>query len=343
MRVLADRVEGSKIFTALDLRWGYHNVRIKEGHEWKAAFAAPMGLYEPLVMLFGLTNSPSTFQRMMDSILRGTKHFTIVYLDDILIYSKTLHEHRTHVKEVLTRLRDNDLFAKPEKCVFETDTLKYLGTWIEKGTLRMDEGKVDAIKNWPVPKRVKDVRSFLGFANFYRHFITGFTKWSRILTHLTKDNVKWEWTPREQAAFESLKEAFTSAPVLIIPDEEKQFILETDASDFAIGAILSQEGEDGKIHPIAYYSTCMDDPERNYKIFDKEMLAVVKSLKKWRHLLQGTKHPVKIYSDHKNLTYFKHPQDLSPRQSRWFAKLLQFKFELIHQPVAKSARSDALS
>ena len=343
MRTLTERLEGARIFTALDLRWGYHNVRIKEGDEWKAAFSTPMGLYEPTVMLFGLSNSPATFQRMMDEILRGTEHFAVVYLDDILIYSRNLQEHREHVKEILQRLRENDLFAKPEKCVFETDTLEYLGTWIEKGHLRMDKDKVEAIIAWPTPRRVKDVRSFLGFANFYRHFIKGFTNYSRVLTNLTKKTQKWKWSSKEEEAFNHLKKSFTQAPVLIIPDENKQFHLETDASDYGIGAVLSQEGEDGKIHPVAFLSTRMDEAERNYEIYDKEMLAVIKALKKWRHHLMGSKLPVKVYSDHKNLTYFKRPQDLSPRQARWYTKLLNYDIEFIHQSAQRSARSDALS
>ena len=343
MRTLTERLEGAKIFTALDLRWGYHNVRIREGDEWKAAFATPMGLYEPTVMLFGLSNSPATFQRMMDDILRGTEHFTVVYLDDILIYSKNLEEHRKHVIEVLKRLRDNDLFARPEKCVFETDTLEYLGTWIEKGTLRMDKDKVQSIVDWPTPTRVKDIRSFLGFANFYRHFIKGFVNYSRILTNLTKKGKKWEWTEQEQKAFEFLKESFTKAPVLIMPDEEKQFFLETDASDYGVGVVLSQEGEDNKMHPVAFYSNRLNEHKENYEIFDKEMLAIMKALKKWRHHLQGAKYPVKVYSDHQSLTYYKKPQDLSPRQARWFTKLLNFNIELHHQPGIKSARTDALS
>ena len=343
MRTLADRVEGAKIFTKIDLRWGYNNVRIKEGDEWKAAFTTPRGLYEPTVMLFGMTNSPAVFQRMMDNILRGTEHFTVVYLDDILIYSRSEQEHIQHVKEVLQILQDNDLFAKPEKCIFHTDTLEYLGTWIEKGTLTMDKDKIEAIVNWPTPKRIKDVRSFLGFANFYRHFIKGFTLWSRTLTHLTKKDVKWKWEQKHQEAFEALKEAFTKRPVLIIPDDDKPFELETDASDYAIGAVLSQRDNENKLHPVAYYSSRMDEAERNYEIFDKEMMAVMKALKKWRHHLQGSPHPIKVFSDHQNLAYFKHPHDLSPRQARWFAKLLNFPVEFHHQPAVKSARTDALS
>jgi hypothetical protein len=343
MKTLAERVEGSKIFTALDLRWGYHNVRIREGDEWKAAFSTPMGLYEPTVMLFGMSNSPATFQRMMDDILRGLEHCTLVYLDDILIFSRNPEEHVQHVQEVLQRLRENDLFAKPEKCVFETDTLEYLGTWIEKGHLRMDKGKVESIVNWPTPKKVKDIRSFLGFANFYRHFIKDFHIHSRPLTKLTKKGQSWIWEADQQRAFDQLKDAFTKAPILLLPDDDKPFVLETDASDFAIGAVLSQQGPDGKMHPVGYYSTRMDEAERNYEIFDKEMLAVIKSLKRWRHHLQGSQHPVKVYSDHQNIKYFKNPQDLSPRQARWYAKLLHYNLEFIHQPAAKSARSDALS
>ena len=343
MRTMTDRLEGARIFTALDLRWGYHNVRIREGDEWKAAFSTPFGLYEPTVMLFGMSNSPATFQRMMDDILRGTEHFTVVYLDDILIFSKNPEEHREHVKEVLKRLRENDLFARPEKCVFETDTLEYLGTWIEKGKLRMDKDKVESIVNWPTPKKVKDVRSFLGFANFYHHFIKGFVNYSRVLTNLTEKEVKWNWMEKEQEAFDFLKEAFTKALVLIMPDEEKQFYLECDASGYGVGAVLSQLGEDNKMHPITFYSSRMSPEEEGYEIYDQEMLAIMKALKKWRHHLQGAKYPVQIYSDHQSLTYFKRSQDLSPRQARWFTKLLNYRFELHHQKGERSARSDALS
>ena len=258
----------------------------RSGDEWKAAFSTPKGLFEPTVMMFGMSNSPAVFQRMMDDILRGLEHCAIVYLDDILIFSQNEEEHTKHVKEVLTRLRENDLFAKPEKCIFHTDTLEYLGTWIEKGKLRMDQDKVKAVLDWPTPKRIKDIQSFLGFANFYRHFIKDFSKYSRHLSQLIQKNEKWNWGPKQEEAFNKLKEAFTQAPILILPDEEKPFHLETDASQYAVGAVLSQIGEDGKLHPVAYFSQKLSPEEQKYEVFEQEMLAVIKALKKWRHHLQ---------------------------------------------------------
>lgn len=248
-------------FTKFDVRWGFNNIRIKEGDEWKAAFLTNRGLYEPLVMFFGLTNSPATFQSMMYQLL---KHLILagkvmVYMDDILIFSKTLEEHRETVREVLQILRENNLYLKAEKCDFEKTKIEYLGMIIWKGHVQMDPVKVQGVANWPQPKCKKDVQSFLGFTNFYQHFIRDYGRIAKPLTSLT-GKVEWTWEDAQIQAFDGLKEGVTTAPVLILPDNDNPFRVECDASDYALGAVLSQQCE-GKWHPVAFLSKAMT--ERN--------------------------------------------------------------------------------
>jgi hypothetical protein len=252
------------IFTKIDLRWGYNNVRIKEGDEWKTAFITPRGLYEATVMYFGFSNAPSTFQRMMNHILEdlicGGK--VMVYLDDILIFGNDRKEHRRLVKEVLKRLRDNDLFAKAEKCFFETDSIEYLGMIISKGVVKMDPKKIAGVLDWPIPTKVKHMQAFLEFANFYRTLIEGFAKIVKPLMDLTKKDLKWNWSDMCQNAFEVLKHAFTTAPVLRIPDDTSPFRMAADASNFASGAVLYQlSPEDDKYHPVAYLLKSLNEHE----------------------------------------------------------------------------------
>ena len=283
---LLDKLSSANIFSKLDLRWGYNNIRIKDGDEWKAAFRTRRGLFEPSVMGFGLTNAPATFQNMMNEIFKDLIDvFVIIYLDDILIFSDNKEDHVKHVQEVLKRLREHDLFCKPEKCEFFRKLVEYLGLIISKGRIAMDEGKVKAILEWPVPKNVKDIQAFLGFANFYRRFIEDFSGIVKPMTSLLRKDAPWKWTQAEEESFKTLKDRFTNAPVLVMPDMNKQFIVEADASDFATGAVLSQKQDDGKIHPIAFMSKSLNDAERNYEIYDKELLAVIRALEEWRHCL----------------------------------------------------------
>ena len=273
---LLDKLSSANIFSKLDLRWGYNNIRIKDGDEWKAAFRTRRGLFEPSVMGFGLTNAPATFQNMMNEIFKDLIDvFVIIYLDDILIFSDNKEDHVKHVQEVLKRLREHDLFCKPEKCEFFRKLVEYLGLIISKGRIAMDEGKVKAILEWPVPKNVKDIQAFLGFANFYRRFIEDFSGIVKPMTSLLRKDAPWKWTQAEEESFKTLKDRFTNAPALVMPDMTKQFIVEADASDFATGAVLSQKQDDGKIHPIAFMSKSLNDAERNYEIYDKELLAVI--------------------------------------------------------------------
>jgi len=244
---LRDRLKGAKIFTKLDLRGAYNLVRMKEGEEWKTAFRTHNGLYEYLVMPFGLTNAPATCMRMMNDVLRPFLYkFCICYLDDIMVYSKNEEEHEEHVTKVLKALQAHQLQCKPEKCEFHTTRTTFLGYVVSRDGLAMDPSKVSAILEWEPPTCVKEVQSFLGLANYYRRFIKGYSGIATALTNLTRKDTKFEWTETAQAAFDQLKQAFTTAPILLTFDPEKPITVETDASDYAIGAVLSQPGLDSK-------------------------------------------------------------------------------------------------
>lgn len=343
---LVQRLKGAKYFTKLDVRWGYNNVRIKDGDEWKAAFRTNRGLFEPLVMFFGLTNSPATFQTMMNDIFAdmiGAGDICI-YMDDILIYAQTREQLRAITRRVLERLRRNKLYLKAEKCEFEREQVEYLGLVISHNQVAMDPAKVSAVVDWPRPKDKKEVQSFLGFTNFYRRFIEKFSAMARPLFDLTKKDVSFEWTEECQRGFDDLKRTITSAPILVLPDEHQPFRIKADSSDFATGGVLQQlSKDDGKWHPVAFISKSLSPVERNYEIHDKELLAIVRCLEQWRHFLEGAKHPVEIWTDHRNLQYFRTAQNLNRRQARWSLFLNRFDFSLHHRPGVTMGEPDALS
>jgi len=241
----------------------------------------------------------------------------MVYLDDILIFGIYLKEHRQLVKEVLKKLQFNDLYTKAEKCFFEQSSIKYLGIIISENKVQIDKEKLSGVLEWPVPTKVKQVQAFLGLANFYCRFIENFAKISKPLSDLTKKDSTWTWGKEQQNAFEVLKKAFTTALVLRIPNDEDLFKLSTDASDFATGAVLSQKDMQTNLwHPVAFFSKSLDVHERNYKIYDKELLAVIRRLEKYRHHLEGHSYKVEIWSDHQNLIFFRTAQKLTRRQAR---------------------------
>ncbi|CDO77880.1 hypothetical protein BN946_scf184690.g1 [Trametes cinnabarina] len=343
MTELLDRLKGAKYYTKLDIRWGYNNVRMKEGDEEKAAFITNRGLYEPLVMFFGLTNSPATFQMMMNDLFRSLvlAGKVVVYLDDIIIFTNNLEEHQKIVRQVLQILRENHLSCKPEKCEFETQQTEYLGHIISPGKVQMDPGKVAGVTEWPTPRCKRDLQAFLGFANFYRRFIKDFAKIATPLNRLT-GLAEWTWGQDEQTAFEGIKKAITSAPVLAIPNDDDPFKVECDASKFAVGAELSQK-QGGVWKPIAFLSKSLSPAERNYEIYDQELLAIMTALDEWRHFLKGARHTFEIHTDHKNLEYFRKPQRLNHRQARWVVELQDFDFILLHKPGKSMTKPDALS
>jgi hypothetical protein len=308
---LIPRVCQKSLFTKFDVRWGYNNVRIRQGNEWKAAFITNKGLYEPSVMFFGLTNSPATFQTMMNTIFAEEIRagWLTVYMDDMLIATKDdPWLHTQYVKKVLQKLKDHDLYLKPEKCHFHQKRMEFLGVILENNTVQMDPSKTDNIRTWAPLTMVTEVRSFLGFVGFYRYFIPNFSKIARPLLNLTKKATSWNWDEDCACAFTILKTLVCERPVLTQPDYTKRFVLHTDASAYGMGAVLLQEGEQNpskpskpRLHPIAYYSATFTPTERNYDIYERELLAVIKSLYHWRYHLKWTRHPFLLVTDHANL------------------------------------------
>ena len=313
---LLDRLCSAHVFTKIDLRGAYNLVCIAEGNEWKTAFHTRYGSYEFQVMHYGLTNAPASFQRFMNDCFKDLLDVcVVVYLDDILIYSENPDDHTDHVREVLRRLRANSLFAKLEKCEFGVDTTNFLGFIISPDGLKMDDAKVQVIRDWPTPRKVKDVQSFLGFANFYRRFIANYSDMSVPLTRLTRKSVRWIWSAECQEAFDLLKTAFTSAPVLHHFDPTLPPVVETDTSDYAIASILSLRTDDSDIHPVAFYSRTLHGAELNYDTHDKELLAIFEAFKIWHHYLKSPVHTIDVVTDHKNLEYFATTKSLSRRQA----------------------------
>ncbi|KAL0152925.1 hypothetical protein M9458_051754, partial [Cirrhinus mrigala] len=332
--------------TKLDLRSAYNLIRIREGDEWKTAFVTPTGHYEYQVMPYGLVNAPSVFQNFTHEVLREfLHHFFIVYIDDILIYSKNEAEHHHHVAEVLQRLREHQLYLKAEKCSFHQRSAQFLGYIIDHHRVRMDEGKVEAVVSWSKPNSIKELQRFLGFANFYRRFIKGYSHITNPLTNLLKGHPKTlNWTTEATTAFETLKKAFTQAPLLTHPDPDLPFVVEVDASTTGVGAVLSQHHETPpRLHPCAYFSRKLSPAERNYDIGNRELLAIKLALEEWRHWLEGANHPFQVITDHKNLQYLRDAKRLCPRQARWVLFFTRFNFSITYRPGSKNVRADALS
>src|ERR1700731_2861159 len=295
-------------------------------------------------MPFGLTNVPANFQHFMNDIFSDLLDmFMVVYLNNILIYSEDLKQHIEHVQEVLQRLWENGLFLNPAKCEFHTETMEYLGFVLSPTGLSMDMAKVKAIQEWPTPQKVKDIQSFLRFANFYHHFIHGYSDIITPMTRLTRKNTPWLWSDDCQSAFDSLKSAFSSAPILSHFIPGALLIVETDASDYAVTAILSMVTLDGKVHPITFHSRTLGISELNYDTHNKELLTIFEAFTAWRHYLEGSETLVDIVTDHKNLEYFSTVCLLTRRQARWSEFLSQFNFVIRFRPSQLGMKPDALT
>ena len=333
-----------KIFTTLDLRGAYNLLRIKEGDESKTAFITKYGQFESNVLLFGLANAPAQFQAFMNHLFRHLIGVNVlVYLDDIVIFSDDTENHEKHVKEVFQILEQNHLYVKPEKCFFHKSSISYLGYIISSEGISMDPIKTKAVSEWPAPKTLKELQMFLGFCNFYRSLIPFYARLTLPLTELLKKNVVFAFSEDCQKAFDLLKQTFCSELILGHPDESKPYVLETDASDYAIGSLLYQFDDSGVLRPIAYYSRKMVPAERNYEIYDKELLAIVKSFAHWRHFLLGGHHAITVFCDHKNLEYFMTTKQLTRRQARWAELLSEYNFQVTYRSGLSNVRADAMS
>jgi len=269
-----------KVFIKMDLRWGYNNMRIKERDKWKAAFTTPEGSFKPTVMFFGLTNSPATFQAMMNKLLRDLINTgkVVAFIDDIIIGMETEEGHDEIVAEVIRRLEENDLYVKPEKYKWRVREVEFLGVVIGPEGIKMEKEKVKGVLEWLTPKCVKDVQKFLGLANYYHRFIKGFALIARPLHNTVKKDRKWEWTEKQERTFKELKKRFTQGPVLAAPDLDRKIRMEVDASDYATERVLSMEGEDGKWRPVTFLSKSLNKTKRNYEIHNKEILAIIRGL-----------------------------------------------------------------
>ena len=267
-----------------------------------------------------------------DIIREGWLH---IYMDDMLISGNSARDIQDKTIRVVQRLQDHDLYLKLEKCLFDQAKLEFLGMIISHNAVSMDSVKVQGITDWPVPTTVKQVRGFLEFGNFYRRFIDHYAKISQPLNDLTKKDTSFEWTSKCQDSFDELKRRFTTAPVMRMPDTTQPFIIESDASLTMTAVVLRQQDVNRDWHSVAYLSQSLLPAERNYEIYDRELLAIVRALEAWRHYIMGGPHAVRVLTDHKNLTYFRSPQKLNRRQARWHLFLSQFNYVLHHYPESQ--------
>ncbi|GKA70256.1 putative mitochondrial protein [Tanacetum coccineum] len=333
---LIDELNGAKVFTKLDLRSGYHQIRMADEDVHKTTFRTHEGHYEFLVMPFGLTNAPSTFQSLMNAVFKDhLRHFVLVFFDDILVYSESMETHLIHLATILQTMRTNSMFAKKNKRVFVLDQVKYLGHVISAKGVSTDPSKIEAMKNWPVPRNIKELRGFLRLTGYYRRFIKGFATISQPLSNLLKNNA-FHWSTDAQISFENLKEAMIQTPVLALPNFEVEFMVETDASGIGLGAVLQQGG-----HPIAYLSKTLASKHQSLSTYKKEFMAVVMALEKWRGYLLD-RH-FKIRTNHFSLKYFLDQRLSTPFQTKWLPKLLGFDYEISYKKGADNAATDALS
>jgi hypothetical protein len=347
---LLDKVSKAKFFTKLDLRAGYWQIPIVPECRPMTAFTTRFGLFEWQTMPFGLTGAPATFSRLMNMLLHPhLDKFVVVYLDDILIYSESLAEHEQHVRMICEILKREGLQAKLSKCSFFKSQVEYLGHIVGRGELRADPRKLGHVDQWPQPANVGELRSFLGLCSYFRRFIKSFAKIAQPLHELTGkvQSAQWAknplaWTPLHQRAFEQLKQALTSAPVLTAPDYSKPFLVYTDASALATGAILAQADVHGHIQPICFYSRKLKPAEVNYPAHDMELLAIVEALREWRCYLEGSPFTAIVRTDHKPLLEFFTQKSLSRRQARWWERIHAFDFELKYVKGAENP-ADALS
>lgn len=338
------RLKGANIFSKIDLRSGYYQVRVKEEDIPKTAFTTRYGLYEFMVMPFGLTNAPATFMRMMNDVLSSyTDIFCVVYLDDILIFSENEEDHDKHIRLILDRLRHHNLYAKLSKCQFFRTELEFLGHIISANGISMSDDKVKAILECPAPRSVTEVRSFLGLTNYYRRFVHRYSHIASPIIDLTRKDIPFTWGTAHQLAFDELKRKYISAPVLQVHDPHGDHVVHTDAFNHAIGAVLMQYGADGKLHPVAYFSQRLPPGPRNYDARDKEFYCIRQVARHWKYMLHNNAHTT-FHTDHLSLQYMHSKSDID-KSLRWYNDIVACvsSFTIKYKPGPENVVADALS
>lgn len=339
---MLDAVGKAQFITTLDLAKGYWQVPLHPADREKTAFSSPLGLLQFKVMPFGLSGAPATFQRLMDHTLRGLDQFVGVYLDDVVIFSHTWKQHLSHLESVLSRLQEANLTLKLKKCEFGAEDCVYLGHRIGRGGVRPEEGKVRAVQQMARPKTKKEVRAFLGMVGYYRRFIRNFSEIADPLTRLTKKNEpEVQWSEQEEAAFNMLKQALTHSKLMRNPDFTKPFIVQTDASNVGIGAVLSQLEESGADRPIAYFSKKLLSREVHYAAVEKECLAIWLGVRAFSTYLIGR--PFTLQTDHRALQWLQQFREKNSRLMRWSLSLQPYQFTVEHRKGVDNANADALS
>ncbi|GKA20839.1 putative reverse transcriptase domain-containing protein, partial [Tanacetum coccineum] len=334
---LFDQLQGSQFFSKIDLRSGYHQLRVYEDDIPKTTFRTRYGHFEFTVMPFGLTNEPAIFMDLMNRVCRPyLDKFVIVFIDDILIYSKTQEEHVEHLRLVLELLKKEKLYAKFSKCEFWLREVQFLGHVINGNEIHVDPSKIEAVKNWKAPRTLTEVRSFLGLAWYYRRFIENFTKIAKSFTILTQKSKTSDWGEEQELAFQTLKDKLCNVPVLALPDGPKDFVVYCDASGIGLGCVLMQRGK-----VIAYASRQLKIHKENYTTHDLELGAAVFPLKIWRHYLYGTKSV--IYTDHKSLQHIFSQKELNMRHRRWIELFSDYVYKIRYHPGKANMVDDALS
>ncbi|KAD4385611.1 hypothetical protein E3N88_25780 [Mikania micrantha] len=334
---LFDQLQGSRQFSKIDLRSGYHQLRIHEDDIPKTAFRTRYGHYEFLVMPFGLTNAPAVFMDLMNRVCKPyLDKFVIVFIDDILIYSQNEEDHKQHLKLVLQLLAKEKLYAKFSKCEFWLKEVHFLGHVVNYKGIQVDSSKIEAVKKWEAPTTPTEIRQFLGLAGYYRRFIENFSKIAKPLTMLTQKEQKYNWGREQEEAFQLLKHKLCQAPILSLPDGTDNFVVYCDASHQGLGCVLMQKDK-----VIAYASRQLKVHEKNYTTHDLELGAVIFALKIWRHYLYGIK--CIIYTDHKSLQHILDQKMLNMRQRRWVELLNDYDCDIRYHPGKANVVADALS